>query len=823
MGWTRHPVRFALAASLLLLLAAARPCDAASSLKAAENKLREQGLLLHDLDSSGSRRARDAEAGFATTKEHPPPSAAELKFRAARDALQGPAARFSRRKAHAVRALREVLALEPRHREAMTCLGRAYQTGEGVEQDDVEALHLFREAAALGDPGAHEELGFAHSVGWGGVEQSAAKAVLHQYFAAVGGDPLAQMAMGSRHLRGAGVPESCQSAVLYYDPPALRVADATNAKGAPFTGFSTAGGGGSNDAVRLTAETANVDLARRDADVAQYYKYSADMGDADAASAMGRLLTVGARGVAADHESAYKYFTQAAAAGDADAMARLGHMFANGVGVDAPSNETALALFRAANDKGVARAAYGLGYMHLGGFGVPRDLAKAFEHLSAAADAGLPEAQFHLGGLYARGVFGKDAPTRLDAQTGETTYAPPKRRDHAKAFYNFNLAAAQGHATATYNLAIMQLSGALGLPQTCKSACLLLKGLAERGAWASGGEAARAALAAGRKRAGLVKYMKVAEAGVEVAQANAAFVLDRAEPWYEAPTEARDASSFKKNKKFEGRFARTTAAGSDRERRALHYHKLAADQGNVLSLLKIGDAYFYGRAGGRSRTDDARDGDGEIDDDVSDFSSRNVSAAVYLRATQHRSAQAMFNLGAMHEHGLGLPKDLHLAKRYYDMALSTDPKAFAPVKLALWKLQAHKWLAERAEGGGRAAAAAAAAARLAADLVALVSPRAEAGRDAKGDAESDAARAKAGRDWYGSRPKPRRENDVAALAVLATALAAVLIARLGVDAGLIRAAAAAAEGANGARDEPEARASAASPPGADDAAARATP
>ena len=64
----------------------------------------------------------------------------------------------------------------------------------------------------------------------------------------------------------------------------------------------------------------------------------------------------------------------------------------------------------------------------------------------------------------------------------------------------------------------------------------------------------------------------------------------------------------------------------------------------------------------------------------------------------------MFNLGAMHEHGLGLPKDLHLAKRYYDMAPSTDPKAFAPVKLALWKLQAHKWLAERAEGGGRAAA-----------------------------------------------------------------------------------------------------------------------
>ena len=165
MGRTRHPVRFALAASLLLLLAAPRACDAAISLKAAENKLREQGLLLHASDSSGSRRARDVDAGPSTATEHPPPSPAELNFRAARDALEGSAARFSRRKAHAVRALREVLALESRHREAMTCLGRAYQTGEGVEQDDAEALRLFREAAALGDPGAHEELGFAHSVG----------------------------------------------------------------------------------------------------------------------------------------------------------------------------------------------------------------------------------------------------------------------------------------------------------------------------------------------------------------------------------------------------------------------------------------------------------------------------------------------------------------------------------------------------------------------------------------------------------------------------------------------------------------------------------
>ena len=36
---------------------------------------------------------------------------------------------------------------------------------------------------------------------------------------------------------------------------------------------------------------------------------------------------------------------------------------------------------------------------------------------------------------------------------------------------------------------------------------------------------------------------------------------------------------------------------------------------------------------------------------------------------QERSAEAMFNLGFMHEFGAGLPKDLHLALRFYNMAM----------------------------------------------------------------------------------------------------------------------------------------------------------
>lgn len=61
-----------------------------------------------------------------------------------------------------------------------------------------------------------------------------------------------------------------------------------------------------------------------------------------------------------------------------------------------------------------------------------------------------------------------------------------------------------------------------------------------------------------------------------------------------------------------------------------------------------------------------------------------------MRAQSQSNPQAMFNLGYMHEHGQGLPLDLHLAKRYYDQALEVDPAAKLPVKLALVSLRIRK-------------------------------------------------------------------------------------------------------------------------------------
>ncbi len=54
------------------------------------------------------------------------------------------------------------------------------------------------------------------------------------------------------------------------------------------------------------------------------------------------------------------------------------------------------------------------------------------------------------------------------------------------------------------------------------------------------------------------------------------------------------------------------------------------------------------------------------------------------------NTQAMFNIAFMHQFGIGLRKDFHLAERYYDMAVASDFRALVPCQLALAGLQLHR-------------------------------------------------------------------------------------------------------------------------------------
>jgi SEL1 protein len=101
-------------------------------------------------------------------------------------------------------------------------------------------------------------------------------------------------------------------------------------------------------------------------------------------------------------------------------------------------------------------------------------------------------------------------------------------------------------------------------------------------------------------------------------------------------------------------------------KRALVNWNRAASQGYHIARLKLGDYYYYGRG------------------TPVDY---QQAASHYKYASEiSHNPQAMFNLAYMHENGLGLRKDMHLAKRFYDMASETSSEAYVPVALALFKL-----------------------------------------------------------------------------------------------------------------------------------------
>ena len=92
----------------------------------------------------------------------------------------------------------------------------------------------------------------------------------------------------------------------------------------------------------------------------------------------------------------------------------------------------------------------------------------------------------------------------------------------------------------------------------------------------------------------------------------------------------------------------------------------AAAQGYSAARVRLGDYYYYGWG--------------------TDTDYETAAGHYRIASEQQNNAQAMFNLGYMHELGLGMKRDVHLAKRFYDMAAETSVDAKVPVALALAKL-----------------------------------------------------------------------------------------------------------------------------------------
>jgi len=152
----------------------------------------------------------------------------------------------------------------------------------------------------------------------------------------------------------------------------------------------------------------------------------------------------------------------------------------------------------------------------------------------------------------------------------------------------------------------------------------------------------------------LLDYLEAAEQGYEKAQNNVGYLLDPEQSSLRLP------SWLVRQPPKSGLLQNPTLGLVEWTR--------SSRQGNIDSLVKMGDYYLKGIG-----------------------TEKDVDKAVqcYTGASEyHQSAQALYNLGWMHEHGVGLNQDYHLAKRYYDAALATNEEAYLPVTLSLLKLRA---------------------------------------------------------------------------------------------------------------------------------------
>lgn len=62
------------------------------------------------------------------------------------------------------------------------------------------------------------------------------------------------------------------------------------------------------------------------------------------------------------------------------------------------------------------------------------------------------------------------------------------------------------------------------------------------------------------------------------------------------------------------------------------------------------------------------------------------SMSMYRQSAQLGSHMAHYNIGWLYEFGIGCSQDLHMAKRYYDMALEKPNASELAIKVALWRI-----------------------------------------------------------------------------------------------------------------------------------------
>ncbi|XP_040017393.2 protein sel-1 homolog 1 [Gasterosteus aculeatus] len=463
---------------------------------------------------------------------------------------------------------------------------------------------------------------------------------------AIEGSPKAQTALGFLYAAGLGVNSSQAKALVYYTFGAL----GGNLVAHMVLGYRYWGGVGVPQSCesalthyRLVANQVANDVSLTGGSAVQRIRLLDEVENPGSTSGM-------------LEEDLIQYYQFLAEKGDVQAQVGLGQLHLHGGRGVEQNHQRAYDYFTQAANAGNTHAMAFLGKMYSEGSEyLPQNNDTALQYFKKASDLGNPVGQSGLGMAY---LYGRGVPVNYELalkyfqkaaeqgwvdgqlQLGTMYYnGIGVKRDYKQALKFFNLASQAGHILAFYNLAQMHATGT-GVMRSCHTAVELFKNVCERGRWSERLMAAYGSFKEGESDAALVQYLLLAEQGYEVAQSNVAFILDQ-------------------------KGARIITENETYPRALLHWTRAAA-QGYTVARIKLGDYHFYGHG--------------------TDVDYETAVIHYRLASEQQHSAQAMFNLGYMHEKGLGIKQDIHLAKRFYDMAAEASPDAQVPVFLALCKL-----------------------------------------------------------------------------------------------------------------------------------------
>lgn len=523
--------------------------------------------------------------------------------------------------------------------------------GDGVEEPAMETSSNDVADAAEGHLASYAVAGRVADTGDGLLHGRVSVTGLALYhLAAMAGNAEAALVLGHAYSRGrGGLPADEETAAWYY----LRAVDTAYAQ------FHTPGHQPLNEMERLTEDNEDTiaDGQRgEDDEQIQYQMLRADQGDADAQLAMGDLYYWGAHGLPRDQARAFDYFQRAADQGNARAQVALGNMYLKGEGV-AASNVSALLWYNKAiqHDPPPVRALNGLGFAYFYGRGVEKNLTKAFEYFTRAAEAKEDgDSSFNAGMCLAEGLG--------------------VERNLTAALELFDYAAkSHGHFDSIRETGLYH-AGGIGTKRDPVTALKYLRPASLGGSWGGDVRDGFELFLHGDNDGAALKYLRAMEMGYETGSANVGYLLDRGK------------ASFRELVGAPQRCAQCQLVAA----RMAYETSLA--EGGLDSALKLGDYHYYG-LGGLPR-------------------SPAVAARLYSRASAAGSAQAAFNLAIMNEYGwasegdggaAALPSpgtsdqassrgggraNPPRAAHYYRRAMELNPdSAGVPVQLALARMK----------------------------------------------------------------------------------------------------------------------------------------